>query len=95
MKCIFFITTLNDLSKYAMWMIYPPNIYMFHKWFVSALHDSLCNEVLKKSYKTEFSTIEQLYETAQMVEEAFHYNQGMWCMESAHGARFNKINLIT
>ena len=39
---------LNDLKKYATWMIHLPNVYMFHKRFVSALHDLLCNEVLKK-----------------------------------------------
>ena len=58
-------------------MIYLPDVYMFCKWFVSALHDSLCNEVLKKGYNTKFSTIDQLYETACMIEEASHYNHGM------------------
>ena len=68
---------LNDLNKYAAWMIHPPDIYMFHKQFVSALHDLLCNEVLKKGYNAEFSTIDQLYETARMIEEASQYNHGM------------------
>ena len=68
---------LNDLKKYAVWMIHLPNVYMFHKRFVSALHDSLRNEVLKKGYNAEFSTIDQLYETARMIEEASHYNHGM------------------
>ena len=39
---------LNNLKKYAMWMIHLPDVYTFHKRFVSALCDSLCNEVLKK-----------------------------------------------
>ena len=34
---------LNNLKKYATQMIHPPNIYMFHKQFVLALRDSLCN----------------------------------------------------
>ena len=68
---------LNDLKKYAMRMIHPPDIYTFRKWFVSALCDSLCNEVLKKGYNTEFSTIDQLYETARMIEEASCYNHRM------------------
>ena len=68
---------LNDLKKYAMWMIHPPDVYMFLKQFISALHDSLCNEVLKKGYNAEFSTINQLYETAHMIEEASCYNHGM------------------
>ena len=68
---------LNDLKQYAAQMIHPPDIYTFHKQFVSALHDSLHNEVLKKGYNTEFSTINQLYETAHMIEEASRYNHGM------------------
>ena len=68
---------LNDLKKYAMQMIHLPDIYTFCKRFVSALHDSLCIEVLKKGYNAEFSTIDQLYETAHMIEEASHYNHGM------------------
>ena len=68
---------LKDLKKYATWMIHPPDVYMFHKWFISALCDSLRNEVLKKGYNTEFSTINQLYETAHMIEEASRYNHGM------------------
>ena len=68
---------LNDLKKYAVRMIHPPDIYTFRKRFVSALHDSLHNEVLKKDYNAEFSTIDQLYETARMIEKASHYNHRM------------------
>ena len=68
---------LNDLKKYATWMIHLPDVCTFHKRFVSALHDSLCNEVLKKGYNAEFSTIDQLHETACMIEEASHYNHRM------------------
>ena len=37
----------------------------------------------------EFSTIEQLYETTQMIKEASHYNHGMWHIESAYTAASN------
>ena len=60
---------------------------MFCKWFISALCDLLCNEVL--NYNAEFSTIEQFYETAQMVEEASCYNHRMQCIDSAHTAASN------
>ena len=80
---------LNDLKKYAAWMIHLPHVYMFHKRFVSALHDSLHNEVLKKGYNAEFSTIDQLYETACMIEEASHCNHGMRRAENAHTAVSN------
>ena len=80
---------LNELKKSATWMIHPPDVYMFCKWFISALHDSLCNGVLKKGYNAEFSTIDQLYETAQMIEEASSYHHGMRCVESTHTAVSN------
>ena len=80
---------LNNLKKYAAWMIHLPNIYTFHKRFVSTLHYSLHNEVLKKGYNTEFSTIEQLYETARMIDQASYYNHGMRHVESAHKAASN------
>ena len=41
---------LNNLKKYAVWMIHLPDVYMFRKQFISALRDSLHNEVLKKGY---------------------------------------------
>ena len=80
---------LNDLKKYAMWMIHPPGVYMFRKQFVSALHDSLRNEVLKKGYNAKFSTIDQLYETACMFEEASQYNHGMRHAKNIHTAASN------
>ena len=70
-------------------MIHPPDVYTFCKWFVSALRDSLCNEVLKKGYNAKFSTIDQLYETARMIEEASHYNHGMQRSKNTHTAVSN------
>ena len=80
---------LNNLKKYAAQMIHLPNVYMFCKWFVSALCDSLRNEVLKKGYNAEFSTINQLYETAHMIEEASCYNHRMRHAENTHTAASN------
>ena len=80
---------LNDLKKYATWMIHLPDVYTFHKQFILALHDLLYNEVLKKGYNAKFSTIDQLYETARMIEEASCYNQGMQHTENTHTAVSN------
>ena len=70
-------------------MIHPPDVYTFHKQFISALCDSLNNEVLKKGYNAKFNTIEHLYETAQMVEEKSCYNHRMWHVENTHPAASN------
>jgi len=63
---------LNKLTKYSARMIHLPDVYTFRKRFVSAL----CNEVLKKGYTAEFSTIEQLFEAARMIEDASQYHIG-------------------
>ena len=70
-------------------MIQPPNVYTFCKQFVSALGDWLHNEVLKKGYNAKFSTIDQLYETARMIEEASCYNHGMQRAKNTHTAASN------
>ena len=80
---------LNDLKKYAAQMIHMPDVYTFRKQFVSALHNELRNEVLKNGYNIEFSTIDQLYKTARMIEEASCYNQRMQHTENAHTAVSN------
>ena len=80
---------LNDLKKYATQIMHLPDVYTFRKQFILALHDSLHNEVLKKGYNTKFSTINQLYETACMIEEASHYNHGMQCTKNTHTAASN------
>ena len=69
---------LNGLKKYAPWIIHLPDVSMFRKRFVSALHDSLCNEA-----------IDQLYETPCMIEEASCYNHGMRCAKNTHTAASN------
>jgi hypothetical protein len=68
---------LNDLRKHAGYMIMQPDAYTFCKRFVVALREPLRNEVLKRGFNAEFGTVEQLYETACMLEEAMHYHHGM------------------
>ena len=67
---------LNDLQKYAGHMIIYPDAYTFRKQFVSALHELLCQEILKRGLSPEHSTIEQLYEASNAIEEATRYHQG-------------------
>ena len=39
---------LNNIKKYAAWMIHLPDIYMFCKWFVLTLHaDNACIQCTK------------------------------------------------
>jgi hypothetical protein len=68
---------MNELTKYAACMIQQPDEYTLRRRFVSALHETLRNEVLKKGYNAETSSLDALCDTARMIEEASLYNQGM------------------
>jgi hypothetical protein len=68
---------MNELTKYAARMIQQPDEYTLRRQFVSALRETLRNEVLKKGYNTETSSLDTLCDTARTIEEASRYNQGM------------------
>ena len=57
-------------------MVMRPDEYTFHKRFISALQEPLRQEILKQGLNPEKSTIGQLYELANAIEEATRYNQG-------------------
>jgi Retrotransposon gag protein/Zinc knuckle len=77
---------MNKLTKYAARMIQQPDEYTIRRRFVSALHETLRNEVLKKGYNAETSSLDVLCDTACMIEEASRYNQGMHRVEAASTA---------
>ena len=60
---------LNDLKKYTDCMVMQPDKYTFHR-------EPLRQEVLKQGLDPEKSTISQLYELVNAIEEATRYNQG-------------------
>jgi hypothetical protein len=55
---------MNELTKYAARMIQQPDDYMLWRYFVSALRETLRNEVLKKGYNAEKSSLEALCDTS-------------------------------
>ena len=67
---------LNDLKKYTDCMVMRPDKYTFCRRFILALQEPLRQEVLKQGLNPEKSTISQLYELANAIEEATRYNQG-------------------
>ena len=67
---------LNDLKKYTDRMVMQPDEYTFHRRFVSALQELLRQEVLQQGLNPEKSTISQLYELVNAIEETTRYNQG-------------------
>jgi Zinc knuckle len=77
---------MNELTKYADRMIQQPDKYTLRQHFVSALRETLPNEVLKKGYNVETSSLDALCDTAHMIEEASRYSQGMRRAEAASTA---------
>ena len=57
-------------------MVMRPDEYTFHRRFILALREPLRQEVLKQGLNPEKSTIGQLYELTNVIEEATRYNQG-------------------
>jgi Zinc knuckle len=86
---------LNDLKKYAGRMIMQPDAYTFRKRFIMALRKPLQNEVLKRGFNAEFSTIEHLYETARMLEEATQYHHGMHRSENMQSMSSQPYKSVT
>jgi hypothetical protein len=77
---------MNELTKYAARMIQQPDEYTLWRRFASALRETLRNEVLKKGYNVETSSLDASCDTARMIEEASRYNQGMRRAEAASTA---------
>jgi hypothetical protein len=77
---------MNELTKYTSHMIQQLDNYTLRWHFVSALRETLRNEVLKKGYNAETSSLDALCDTARMIEEASQYNQGMRRAEAANTA---------
>jgi superfamily I DNA/RNA helicase len=77
---------MNELTKYAARMIQQLGEYTLRQRFVSVLRETLRNEVLKKGYNAETSSLDALCDTARMIEEASRYNQGMRRAEAASTA---------
>ena len=67
---------LNNLKKYTDRIVMRPDKYTFHRRFISALREPLRQEVLKQGLNPDKSTISQLYELTNAIEEATRYNQG-------------------
>jgi hypothetical protein len=82
-------------------MIQQLDDYTLRRRFVSALREMLRNEVLKKGYNAETSSLDALCDTACMIEEASRYNQGMRRVEAANTAATasrlapSKLNIST
>jgi hypothetical protein len=67
-------------------MIQQVDDYTLRRHFVSALCNTLWNEVLKKGYNVETSSLEALCNTTRIIEEASQYNQEMRRAEAANTA---------
>ena len=64
----------------------PRRIYV-QEMICIGLHESLCQEILKQGLSPEHSTIEQLYEASNAIEEATRHHQGTRRMDGMGNAQ--------
>ena len=59
----------QDLTKYAVHMVQYPNNYSCRRWLIAALRPPLHKEVLRRGITAEFSSIEDILEKAEDIED--------------------------
>ena len=59
-------------------MVHYPDEYTMCKWFLVALQEPLCHEVLLQGHMTKFSHGAELALTAERIENAMRYDVGTW-----------------
>ena len=77
---------LNRLNKLTTHMVQKQDNYMQWKWFLVALCDLLCREVLTRGHTTEFSCMVDLILTVSQVKDAMQYDMGARQSEVQHRA---------
>ena len=61
---------IQELTKYAAWMVQYPDDYLFRRQVIAALRPSLQKEVLLRGITMEFSSMQDIMEKAKDVEDS-------------------------
>ncbi|KIJ40884.1 hypothetical protein M422DRAFT_256060 [Sphaerobolus stellatus SS14] len=75
----------QELSKLAKQMIELPDVYSYRRRFMSALKPDIREQVLKKGFTPEFSSIDELIDEAATFDNAKCYTSGY---NSNHGSSY-------
>ena len=65
---------IQELTKYAAWMVQYLDDYSFRRWLIAALWPSLQKEVLCRGITVEFSSMQDIVEKAKDIEDSSWYD---------------------
>ena len=78
---------IQELTKYAAWMVQYPDDYLFRRWLIAALWPSLQKEVLHRGITVEFSSMQDILEKAKDIEDSLQYDIRSWMpIETTHSS---------
>ena len=76
---------IQELTKYAAWMVQYPDDYLFRRQLIAAIKPSLQKEVLRRGITAEFSSMQDILEKAKDIEDSLQYDIRSWMsVEAMH-----------
>ena len=69
---------IQELTRYAAWMVQYLDNYLFRRWLTAGLRPSLQKEVLCRGITVEFSSMQDILEKAKDIEDSLWYDIGSW-----------------
>ena len=80
---------IQELTKYAAWMVQYPDDYSFRRWLIAALWPSLQKEVLCRGITAEFSSMQDILEKVKDIEDSSRYDIGSQMpIETMHNSAY-------
>ena len=76
---------IQELTKDAAWMVQYPDDYLFRRQLIATLRPSLQKEVLHRGITVEFSSMQDILEKAEDIEDSLQYDIRLWMsLEPVH-----------
>ena len=76
---------IQELTKDAAWMVQYLDDYLFRRQLIATLRPSLQKEVLHRGITVEFSSMQDILEKAEDIEDSLQYDIRLWMsLEPVH-----------
>ena len=86
---------IQELTKYAAWMVQYPDNYSFRRWLLATLRPSLQKEVLRRGITAEFSSMQDILEKAKDIEDSSWYDiRSQTSVEVMHSNVYTNQNMV-
>ena len=86
---------IQELTKYAAWMVQYLDDYSFRRRLIATLRPSLQKEVLHRGITTEFSSMQDLLEKAKDIEVSSRYDiRSQLSVEATHNNAYANQNMV-